>query len=155
MTVNTKVFRSLEERGECSEPEKSCLEFLDKTGLSYEGITHDRADTIEDCLAVETILGAKIAKNLFLCNSQKTAFHLLIMPGDKFFKTKFLSKQINSARLSFADAESMEKHLGLRPGSVSVFGLMNDRENAVNFIVDKDLLKNEYIGFHPCLKRNT
>lgn len=155
MTISENKFGGLNERGECHEPEKSCLAYLDSLGISYEGLTHDKADTIEECEKIENKLGAKIAKNLFLCNSQKTAFYLLIMPGDKIFKTKYLSKQINSARLSFADAESMEKYLGVKPGSVSVLGLKNDIENKVQLIIDKDLLNLSHVGFHPCLNTST
>lgn len=155
MTVSENKFCSLAQRGACEEPEKSCLSYLDTLGIAYEGLTHEKADTIEQCQKLEESLGAKIAKNLFLCNSQKTAFYLLIMPGDKIFKTKYLSKQINSARLSFADAESMEKYLGVKPGSVSVLGLKNDKENKVQLIIDKDLTELEYVGFHPCLNTST
>lgn len=135
--------------------EGNCLSLLDTWGIPYEGLTHEPAFTIELCKEIENQLGCKIAKNLFLCNAQKTAFYLVIMPGDKVFKTKFLSKQINSSRLSFADAEHMEKYLGVTPGSVSVLGLMNDKEKAVKFVIDKDLLDDEYIGFHPCLNTST
>ncbi|MCH5197406.1 MAG: prolyl-tRNA synthetase associated domain-containing protein [Oscillospiraceae bacterium] len=155
MTINENKFTDLQERGLCFEPEKSCLSFLSQLGISYEGLTHDEADTIEKCEKIEESLGAKIAKNLFLCNSQKTSFYLLIMPGDKIFKTKYLSKQINSSRLSFADAENMKKYLGLRPGSVSILGLKNDMEKKVKLIIDRDLLSLEYVGFHPCINTST
>jgi len=155
MKISNYKFTSLSERGDCADPERKCLEYLDNIGIAYEGLTHDRADTIEECEKIEDALGAKIAKNLFLCNSQKTSFYLLIMPGDKVFKTKFLSKQINSARLSFADETFMEKYLGLKPGSVSVLGLMNDSEKNVKLIIDKDLLSLRYVGFHPCLNTST
>lgn len=61
------------------------------------------------CEEVDKLLGATICKNLFLCNSQKTNFYLLMMPGDKKFITKELSAQIGSARLSFASPEFMER----------------------------------------------
>ena len=77
------------------------------------------------------------------------------MPGNKTFKTKYLSKQIGSARLSFADAESMEKYLGVRPGSASILALMNDKERAVRLIFDEEILKEEFVGFHPCLNTST
>ena len=74
-----------------------------------------------------------------------------MMPGSKQFKTKELSDQIGSARLSFAGAEYMEKFLNITPGAVSVMGLMNDKENSVSLLIDKDVLKDEYIGCHPCV----
>ena len=89
--------------------------------------------------------------NLFLCNSQKTKFYLLMIVGNKKFKTKEISGQIQSSRLSFAPAEYMEKYLDIKPGSVSVLGLMNDKDNAVQLLVDKDVLAGEYVGCHPCV----
>lgn len=130
-----------------------CYELMDKLGMQYYCVDHrdTPADTMEACEAIDTVLGCKICKNLFLCNRQKTAFYMLMMPADKPFKTKNLSAQINSARLSFADAEFMSEFLDITPGSVSVLGLMNDTENRVRLIVDEDVLKSEYIGCHPCI----
>lgn len=96
-----------------------------------------------------------ICKNLFLCNRQETQFYLLKMPGDKKFLTKELSAQIGSARLSFAKAEAMEKYLDITPGSVSVLGLMNDKENHVQLLMDEDILPGEYIGCHPCINTSS
>lgn len=135
--------------------EERVYDFLDSLGIEYTGTDHSHADTIEDCLAVEKILGTEICKNLFLCNTQKTKFHLLIMPGNKRFKTKDLSKQVGSSRLSFADAENMEKYLDITPGSVSILGLMNDKDKAVSIYIDRDLLSDECIGFHPCINTST
>lgn len=135
--------------------QQKAYDALDKLGIGYEGVCHEHADTIEQCLAIEKILNVKICKNLFLCNQQKTKFYLLLMPGDKKFKTKLLSKQINSARLSFADSEHMMKYLGVTPGSVSVLGLINDNDNEVSLIIDEDLLSDEYIGCHPYINTAT
>ena len=104
---------------------------------------------------MEGLLGCKICKNLFLTNRQQTDFYLLVMPGEKPFKTKLLSKQIGSARLSFASAEHMEKYLDITPGSVSILGLMNDKGGAVRLLVDRDLLKEEYFGCHPCINTSS
>ena len=155
MKISNAFFTSLAERGACDPAEETCLAFLDGIGLPYKGLTHDPGDTIELCEAIEETLGAPIVKNLFLCNQQKTAFYLLIMPGKKVFKTKYLSKQIGSARLSFADADSMEQYLGVRPGSVSIFGLMNDKEKNVRLIFDEEILKEPVLGFHPCKNTST
>ncbi|QUA53840.1 prolyl-tRNA synthetase associated domain-containing protein [Aristaeella lactis] len=126
-------------------------DFLDKLGISYQRTDHERADTMEACNAIDAVLNVVICKNLFLCNRQKTAFYLLMMPGGKKFKTKQLSAQINSARLSFAEAEDMLKYLDIEPGAVSIMGLMNDREHSVRLLIDEDILKDEYIGCHPCV----
>ena len=88
--------------------------------------------------------------------TQKTAFYLLILPGSKKFKTAALSKQIGSARLSFAEPEFMEQYLNITPGSVSVLGLMNDPENKVRLLIDKDILENHpYFGCHPCINTSS
>ena len=135
--------------------EQRCYELLDRLGIEYGRVDHEHADTIEACHEIEKTLGASICKNLFLTNRQQADFYLLLMPGDKPFKTKLLSKQIGSARLSFGSAEHMEKHLDITPGSVSVFGLMNDKEHAVKLLVDADLLGDEFIGCHPCINTST
>ena len=111
--------------------------------------------TMEVCAAIDEVLEATICKNLLLCNRQGTAFYLLMLPGNKVFKTSVLSKQIGSSRLSFASAEAMEQFLDITPGSVSVMGLMNDHENRVQLIMDKDVLKGEYIGCHPCINTSS
>ena len=134
-----------------------CYDFLDNLGVEYFVVDHRDmpADTMEACVAIDKALNCKICKNLFLCNRQKTCFYLLMMPADKPFKTKDVTAQINSARLSFADAEAMEKHLDITPGSVSVLGLMNDTDCAVRLLVDKDILCDEYIGCHPCVNTSS
>lgn len=130
-------------------------DMLDRLGVEYEYVDHPAAMTMEDCLAVDRILDAVICKNLFLCNTQKTRFYLLMMPGDKKFRTKELSKQIGSARLSFAPEEFMEELLDITPGSVSVMGLMNDHDNRVQLLMDEDVVKGEYFGCHPCINTSS
>ncbi|MCR5466271.1 MAG: prolyl-tRNA synthetase associated domain-containing protein [Lachnospiraceae bacterium] len=126
-------------------------DYLDRLGIAYKRTDHERADNMEACNKIDAVLGVIICKNLFLCNRQKTVFYLLMMPGDKKFKTKELSAQINSARLSFADPEDMLKYLDIEPGAVSIMGLMNDTEHQVNLLIDEDVLRDEYLGCHPCV----
>ncbi len=135
--------------------EERCYDLLDRLGVAYYRVDHEHADTIDACREVEGLLGCRICKNLFLTNRQQTDFYLLLMPGDKPFKTKLLSKQIGSARLSFASPAHMEKYLDITPGSVSVLGLMNDREKVVKLLVDRDLLQEEYFGCHPCINSSS
>ena len=132
-------------------------DFLDKLGIDYQRVDHEAAMTMEACEEIDRTLGddTTICKNLFLCNRQETNFYLLLMPGDKPFKTKDLSAQIHSARLSFAKPEYMEKYLDITPGSVSVMGLMNDHDNAVRLLVDEDVLKGEWVGCHPCINTSS
>ncbi len=138
------------------EKEIRTYDLLDKLGIEYERVDHEAADTMEACAAIDEILApAVICKNLFLCNAQKTRFYLLMIPENKKFKTKDLSKQINSARLSFAGPEYMEKFLDITPGSVSVLGLMNDKDKNVQLLVDEDVLKRELLGCHPCINTSS
>ena len=130
-------------------------DFLDGLHIEYTQLDHLAAETMEDCLAVDAALGTKMCKNLFLCNRQKTAFYLLLMPGDKPFRTKELSAQIGSARLSFASPEDMEKYLDIHPGAVSVMGLINDTDREVTLLIDEDLLREETIGCHPCVNTSS
>ena len=128
-------------------------DFLDKIGVDYQRVDHVAAMKMEECEEVDKTLGdgTAICKNLFLCNRQETDFYLLLIPGDKNFKTKYLSSQIGSSRLSFAKAEYMEKYLDITPGSVSIMGLMNDEEKKVQLLIDEDVMKCEYFGYHPCI----
>lgn len=137
------------------EKEQRCYELLDKLGVDYQRIDHTPAMTMEDCLAVDLALGATICKNLLLCNRQGTEFHLLLLPGEKAFKTSVFSKLIGSSRLSFASPEHMEALLDITPGSLSILGLMNDRENRVKLWVDEEILEGEYVGCHPCINTSS
>jgi len=138
-----------------AEKEVRVYDFLDKLNMAYWRVDHEPAFTMEVCREIDKTLGANTCKNLFLCNRQKTQFYLLMMPGDKVFKTKELSNQIGSARLSFGEAEYMEKFLELTPGAASVLGLMNDKENQVRLLVDEDVLKETFLGCHPCVNTAT
>ena len=137
------------------EKEVRTYDFLDKLNIEYERIDHEAAMTMEECADVDEALGAMICKNLFLCNRQETTFYLLMIPGDKKFKTKDLSAQIHSSRLSFAKETYMEEFLDITPGSVSVLGLMNDTENAVQLVLDKPIAESARIGCHPCINTST
>jgi len=154
MYIDSKVYVGCPENQRIDK-EMRCYELLDRLNVEYLRADHEYADTIEACHEVEKVLDCQICKNLLLTNRQQTDVYLLLMPGDKPFKTKILSKQIGTARLSFATAEQMEKHLDITPGSVSVLGLMNDKTGAVRLLIDKDLLKDEFFGCHPCINSST
>ena len=136
-------------------------DFLDSLGIAYKRVDHEAAMTMEACEEIDRTLsegvekGVAICKNLFLCNRQATDFYLLLIPGDKPFKTKYLSAQIGSSRLSFAKPEYMEQYLDITPGSVSVMGLMNDKENKVRLLIDEDVLQDEYFACHPCINTSS
>ena len=144
--------QNIEER---MDKEIRVYDFLDSLGIEYERIDHEPAMTIEACEEIDRVLEAVICKNLFLCNRQETDFYLLMIPGDKKFKTKDISAQIGSSRLSFGKPEYMEQFLDITPGSVSVLGLMNDKENRVQLLIDEEVLEKEYIGCHPCINTSS
>ena len=130
-------------------------DLLDRLGVEYDRVDHAPATTMEDCKEVDEILESMVCKNLFLCNRQETAFYLLMIPDTKVFHTKDLSAQIGSARLSFAKPEYMEKFLDITHGSVSVLGLMNDKEHQVKLLIDEEVLDSEYFGCHPCINTSS
>lgn len=139
------------------EKEQRCYKLLAELGLEYWRCDHPdaNADTMEACMEIDKILDAVVCKNLFLTNRQHTEYYLLMMPGDKVFKTKELPAQLGCARLSFASPDEMEKYLDITPGSVSILGLMNDHENKVQLVVDEDVLKGEFVGCHPCINTSS
>ena len=143
------------------EKELRVYDLLDSLGVSYQRVDHEAAMTMDACEEIDRTLsegveeGVSICKNLLLCNRQETDFYLLLIPGDKPFKTKYLSAQIGSARLSFAKAEYMEAYLDITPGSLSVMGLMNDHEGRVRLLIDEDVLKPAYFACHPCINTSS
>ena len=137
------------------EKEIRVYDLLDSLNVEYQRIDHEAAMTMEACAAIDEVLDATICKNLLLCNRQCTAFYLLMIEGDKHFKTSTFSRQIGSSRLSFAAPEYMERFLDITPGSLSVLGLMNDHDRQVQLIIDEDILKGEYFGCHPCINTST
>lgn len=137
------------------EKEIRCYDLLDRLEIDYQRIDHPAANTMEVCAQLDESLGALICKNLLLCNRQCTDFYMLLMPANKPFKTKDLSKQIGSSRLSFADGSYMEQFLDITPGSLSVLGLMKDRENRVRLLIDRDVLKESLLGCHPCINTSS
>ena len=137
------------------ETEIEVLRLLDKAGIGYDIIHHEEAFSMEICERIEKTLGAPVCKNLFLCNRQQTDFYLLMIPGKKIFKTKYLSSQLSCARLSFAGEEAMQSLLHIKPGSVSPMGLMYDTENKVRLVIDRDLMSDEEFGCHPCVNTAT
>ena len=127
--------------------------YLDGMGISYEVEEHAPVFTIDEMR--ELGIKGSVCKNLFLRNAQRTQFYLLLMPGDKKFKTAVLSKQIGSARLSFAEPEFMLDMLDITPGSVSVLGLMNDKDKRVRLLIDEDVLKEPVFACHPCISTSS
>ncbi|MGI6008268.1 MAG: prolyl-tRNA synthetase associated domain-containing protein [Ruminococcus sp.] len=137
------------------EKEIRTYNLLDRLNIPYERVDHEALNTIEACAEVDRLLQVEICKNLFLCNRQETNFYLLMLPGQKPFKTKDLSHQLGVSRLSFGKPDYMERFLDITPGSVSVMGLMNDSEHNVQLLIDEEIVKAEYIGCHPCINTSS
>lgn len=137
------------------EKEIRCYDLLDSLNIEYFRIDHPAAPSREACRGLDEVLGTQVCKNLFLCNRKKTEFYLLMMPLDKTFCTSDVSHQVGSSRLSFAPSEYMLEFLDITPGSVSILGLMNDKDHRVNLLVDEDLLNSEFVGCHPCINTSS
>ena len=138
-----------------SEVEDKTYTFLREYNIPFSRVDHDEANTIADCREIEKVLGAEICKNLFLKNSAKTQYYLLLMDGNAKFDSKVIARQIDSTRLSFADADDMVSMLGIHPGSVSVMGLINDTSDSVSLLIDSSLTEKEYFCCHPCKNTST
>ena len=146
--------RPLDSQGR-TEPEMRVYDLLDELGMEYWRTDHEAIATMEGSRQIDDVLEAVVCKNLFLCNKQQTAFYLLMLPGDKKFKTAEFSKLIGSTRLGFAPPEKMTEFLDLYPGSVSVMGLMNDTGHRVQLVVDREVTQGEFIGCHPCVNTSS
>lgn len=155
MQIDTTLYTSRPDANGRLPKEMAVYDLLEKLDIPFVRVDHEATPSIESCQDIDKLLGIEICKNLFLCNRQKTNFYFLMMPGKKPFKTKDLSAQIGSARLSFADEAYMEELMDLTPGSVTVLGLMNDREHRVRLLIDREVLESEYIGCHPCINTSS
>lgn len=154
--VNETVYQSRpDDWKERQKKEQRVYDVLEELQIPFTRVDHEPAMTIEACKKIDILLGTPMCKNLFLCNRQKTDFYLLLMPGNKSFKTKDFSGQIKTARLSFADGVFMEEFLNITPGSVSVMGLMNDTECRVKLYLDKEIAEAEYLACHPCINTSS
>jgi Ala-tRNA(Pro) deacylase len=149
------VYKGRPDRSTRIDKENDAYDFLENAGVEFSRVDHAPVDTIEECAAVKALLGLGLCKNLFLCNYQRTKYYMLVMHGEKKFSTAVVSKQIASSRLSFAPKEDMQSMLNLTPGSVTVLGLMYDKENRVRLLIDEDILNDEYFGCHPMINTSS
>ncbi len=133
------------------EKEIRVYDLLDKLGIKYHRIDHSVTDKMEACREIDEALGVVSCKNLFLCTRNKKKYYLLMMPAKKIYKTRIFSKIANTSRLSFAPEEEMAEFLDVTPGSVSIMGLMNDKNNMVKLYIDKEVIERDFIGCHPCI----
>lgn len=144
-----------QDAGARAENEQAVYRFLDALGVSFARADHPAANTMADCQAVDAALGVEMCKNLFLCNQQKTQFYLLLIRGERAFKTKDISHQLGVSRLSFGDAEHMEALLHIRPGAVSPMGLLFESAKDVRLLMDRALLEQPFLGCHPCVNTSS
>ncbi len=132
-----------------SSEEEAVYDVLEMLDIPFE-----RMDWLPEDEGSENVyeyLGIMRLKNLLLCNAQKTRFYLLVMPASVPFKSSVLSKQLGTARFSFAPEENLKELLHVKPGSASILGLHNDKERVVNLCIDERVLENEFYGCHPCV----
>lgn len=132
-----------------TEAEKAALGYLDAHGIPYERAEHERVSAISECVLPERILGALMPRNLFLTPRTKSAYYLLIAHPDSVFRTSSVSRQAGSSRLSFADEEALKELLHTHPGAVSPLGLIFDTQNQVRLLIDRKLLTEPALLFHP------
>lgn len=134
---------------ECGPTEKKVYKLLDKLKIPFERVDNDVVEAMEECKEIDKALGTEIRKSIFLCNKKKTSFFLIVLPAEKSLDTAALEKKIGVSHLSFASGELMERHLGCLPGSASVMGLVNDEDDYVQHIVDKEVADEEWFGCNP------
>lgn len=128
---------------------KEIYQLLENLGINYTCLEHSPIMTMKEGVTITQKLNVTPCKNLFLVNKQKEHF-LVMVSGDKKTSTKNIARQIGSSHLSFASNEDLDKYLFTTPGSVSILGLIYDKENKVKLLIDKEILKTNYISCHPC-----
>ena len=126
--------------------QKKVYEVLKELHIQFERVETDEAITMEDCIEINKKLDMKMVKTLFLCNRQKTSFYLFITCGDKRFDSKKFSSELDIARVSFTDESLMNEMLGTKIGAATIFSSLIDKDNKVNIVLDKDVLKEEFYG---------
>lgn len=121
---------------------------LDKLGIAHQTIAHRPLFTVEDGRDLHGKIPGMHCKNLFL-KDKKDKLWLVVMPGDKRAHLTRLEKAIGSARLSFGKAELLQEVLGIAPGSVTPFALLNDQARRVTVVLDKDMMQAPLVNYHP------
>ncbi len=154
--MNTENQNNEEKREDSQIDKETEVEnYLKELSIPFEVYSHEALYTMESCEKIEKKYDIHIPKNLFLANRQQTQFYLLLMPANKVFKTKELSSQIHSARLSFGNEDALFHLLGVRRGSCTPLGLYFDKENQIQFLIDEDILSYPKIGIHPMMNTKT
>ncbi len=151
MYIDSMIYTNVPAQEGRLEKEMKCYEVLEKLQIPFQRLDHEAIATIEGCEVIEKKLNMSIYKNLFLCNSKKDQYYLLMMRGHKVFKSGSIAKQIGSTRLSFGAPEVLAEYLNLTPGSVSLLGLMYDTKHKVKVLLDQAICEEMFVGCHPCI----
>lgn len=134
---------------------KSLYDILADLNIEYEKHEHPAVFTVKEAEQYDSGIDAGKSKNLFLRNKKGNVHYLLIADSNKKVDLKKLSSLLSESRLSFASPERLSEYLGLTPGSVSPFGLINDSSKSVRVLIDKCLLRHDKLGFHPNINTST
>ena len=126
--------------------EKRVFASLDKLKIKYEGVKNDVAESMDECIEISKKLGEEVRKTVVVCNRQKTNYYLVVLPADKRFDTKTFAKNMGCARVSFAQEEDMLKILGVTYGNASVMSVLNDKDNIVQVVIDKEIMDSTYFA---------
>ena len=130
-------------------------EVLTKLGIEYEVVTHPAVFTSAEAEQYRTLFEGSRCKNLFLRNGKGDTHYLVIIDQAKEMNLKGVALELNEKRLGFASPQRLAKYLGLTPGSVSAFGLINNTDKNVVVVLDEDLEREEKINFHPNINTET
>ena len=126
-------------------------QLLDELHIAYEYIEHPPAPTIEIAKQYWAGHDAQHCKNLFFRNHKGNRHYLVILNCDRDMAIHDIEKQLHQGKLSFASEARMDKYLGVKPGSVTPFGLINDTEHHVTVFLDHTLQQADKLSFHPCV----
>ena len=129
--------------------EASVVDRLRELGIEYDRYEHPPVATVDEAAQHWAGIDAAHCKNLFLRNQKGNRHYLVVLTASKKADLRAVADQIGDGKLSFASPERLMTHLGLMPGSVSPFGLINDADRAVRVVLDRDLQSATRLSFHP------
>ena len=128
---------------------------LNKLQIQYDKIQHPPLFTCEDNEKYNIKFDAEVCKNLFIRNSNKSQYYLVTIPIEKVVNLKYLQSLLEETRLSFGNENILEEKLGIKTGAVSIFNIINLKENDIIFVLDNEILKYEKVAFHPNVNTET
>ena len=134
--------------------EKKLLTLIEEKGLDFKLYTHEPLSTVEESIKYRGKIDGAHSKNLFLKN-KKNQFFLFSCIENTSINIKKITKSLTLGNISFANEDCLSLYLGVKPGAVTPFGLLNDIENKVTFYFDSNFLKNQIVNFHPLTNRST